>query len=49
VGTGVEVDATLVPFDASGSRGVLLVGGFSVDALLGVLPPLVLAALAACS
>jgi hypothetical protein len=38
-----------VPFYASGARGILPVGGLDVDGLLGVLPPLVLAALVTCS
>jgi hypothetical protein len=38
-----------VSFCVAGARGVLQVGGFNADGFLGVLPPLVLAALAACS
>jgi hypothetical protein len=38
-----------VPIDACGSFRVLPVGGLDLDALLGVLPPLVLATLAVCS
>jgi hypothetical protein len=38
-----------VPFDTGGIRGELSIGGFDVDILMGVLPPFVLAALAACS
>jgi hypothetical protein len=49
MGTGVETDAILVSFDACGASRVLLVGGLDADAFLGVLPPLVLATLAASS
>jgi hypothetical protein len=49
VGTGIEADATWVPFDIGGIRGELSTGGLDVDTLLGVPPPFVLAALAACS
>jgi hypothetical protein len=38
-----------VPIDACGSFRVLPVGGLDLDALFGVLPPLVLATLAVCS
>jgi hypothetical protein len=38
-----------VPFDAGGSHGELPMGGLDPEASLGVPPPLVLAALAACS
>jgi hypothetical protein len=39
----------LVPFDAGGILGELSTGGLDADILLGVLLPLILAALAACS
>jgi hypothetical protein len=38
-----------VPFCDVGARGVLLVGGLNADGLLGVLTPLILAALTAYS
>jgi hypothetical protein len=44
MGVGVEADATLVPFDVGGARGVLPIGGLGADAMLGVLLPLILAA-----
>jgi hypothetical protein len=47
VDDGVEVDATLMPFDAGGIREELPIGGLDPDGLLGVLPPFVLATLIA--
>jgi hypothetical protein len=49
VGDGVGSDAILVTFDAGGAHKVLPIGGLDTDGLIGVVPPLVLAALAACS
>jgi hypothetical protein len=47
VGTRIEADEILVSFDAGGNHGELLISGLDADILLGVLPPFVLAALAA--
>jgi hypothetical protein len=38
MGNGVDPEAILVPFDAGGAHGVLLIGGLDADGLLGVLP-----------
>jgi hypothetical protein len=48
-GDGFDLYAICVPFDAGGSRGELPMGGLDPDALLGVPPPSILAALATCS
>jgi hypothetical protein len=49
VGDEVEHNAILVPFGTGGTRGELLMGVLDPDALLGVPPPLALAALVAYS
>jgi hypothetical protein len=48
-GDGAEADAILVPFDARGICGELSIGVLDTNGLLGVLPPFVLSALAACT